>query len=89
MLTVLHSLGDLFPGVDRRVGILEATLHGQTKHKAASALESDHQSMMFQQIESLKAQLAKKTTKTKLFKERYKYMIGMYQSQLDSPTTTP
>ena len=89
IVIVLHSLGDQVSTVDRRLGILEATVRGQTKDNATSALESDHQSMMLQQIKNLKAQLAEKTAETKLYKDRYKHLLGMYQSQLESPTAAP
>ena len=80
---------ELVSAVDRRLGILEATVCEQTKDNATSALDADHQSMMLQQIETLKAQLTEMTAKTKQAKDRHKHMVGMYQAQLESPAVTP
>ena len=84
--TILHSLGDQCSAFDRRIGMLEATVRGQTKNNAASVLESDHNGMMLQQIKTLKAQLAEKTAETKLHKDRYKQLLDMHHSQLESPS---
>ena len=87
--TILHSLGDQFSGFDRRIAMLEATVREQTKTNAASVLESDHNGMMTQQIKTLKAQLSEKTAESKQHKERYKQLLAMHHSQLQSPIASP
>ena len=87
--TILHSLGDQFSGFDRRIAMLEATVREQTKTNAASVLESDHNGMMTQQIKTLKAQLSEKTAESKQHRERYKQLLAMHHSQLQSPIASP
>jgi hypothetical protein len=85
IVSVLHSLGDMISGVDRRLGSLESTVRGQTIDNATTALKVDHQTMILQQVETLKAQLAE----MKQAKDRYKRMVSVYQEQSVSPTATP
>jgi hypothetical protein len=84
VVTVLHSLGDLISGLDRRMGILETTVRSRTTENATNDLQVDNHKMILQQVEILKAQLAE-TTRAK---NRYKRMVSAYEAQL-SPAATP